>query len=799
MGRHRSRWSRAFVAALLAIIGAGVRLAAAGPFTQTGTQPPLIHPIDNPVLCRSCHGDFDPMRASEPWPLWSGSMMGQASRDPLFWAALDVANHDVPGIGDWCLRCHVSEGWFAGRSEPPGGSPDGCGLIGPLDDLFGDFNGVSCHFCHRMQVNPSPPPGQPAFFRENGQFWLDDTDCGGVGEPCRAGPYDYPVGVAEPPHTWRYSPYHQSADLCAGCHNVTSPAHNLIDHGIDTGIPFPIERTEREWAQSAFAEAGPDFAPCQGCHMPDAMEDPVFACNEFVTNRVGDLPQHIFAGGNAWIPDVLRNEYPNLGLGAELAATREAALDMLQAHSATVEVSAPAVVRTGVPLPVAVTVTNLTGHKLPTGYPEGRRMWVQVQARDASNAVVWESGGWDPGTGELAVDPQLKVYEAKQGIWNLNGTGRCDTTDAGGGEVFHFVRNNCIASDNRLPPRGFRGGSDPETRPVGAVYPQIAPGVLAHWDTTTYDVTIPASAVSPVTVSATLRYQTASKEYVEFLRDEAVVHGFPDDCIPRSTGLPGKSRGALLHDFWSRNGRSAPVAMGTAVATVAVGSGDAQGCYQARASKGAAAPALPAGLLVADAYGSGRVDLKATRGLCTPAAVDHDVLDPSTRLVSHLAKRSPGEATRPRHYGVALRDRFGAWTVDLIKADLLLLPAHVDPTAPPAPPADPSLDAYLCYKAKTSSGTPKLAKGLQATVADAFTDGQRVLDVKKLKRLCVPADVGDGIEHPDALLMCYLARPAKGEPRHVAQSGLYVATSESGVQRVDTRKEDLLCVPALRD
>ena len=42
-------------------------------------------------------------------------MMAQAGRDPLFWAALDVANNDVPGIGDFCLRCHSPAGWLDGR------------------------------------------------------------------------------------------------------------------------------------------------------------------------------------------------------------------------------------------------------------------------------------------------------------------------------------------------------------------------------------------------------------------------------------------------------------------------------------------------------------------------------------------------------------------------------------------------------------------------------------------------------------------------------------------------------------
>ena len=41
---------------------------------------------------------------------------------------------------------------------------------------------------------------------------------------------------------------------------------------------------------------------------------------------------------------------------------------------------------------LAIKVTNLTGHKLPTGYSEGRRMWLNVQVRDANGGLVFESG-----------------------------------------------------------------------------------------------------------------------------------------------------------------------------------------------------------------------------------------------------------------------------------------------------------------------------------------------------------------------------------------------------------------------
>jgi hypothetical protein len=315
--------------------------------------------------------------------------------------------------------------------------------------------------------------------------------------------------------------------------------------------------------------------------MPQASAQPAYACVDFANDHAGDLPAHEFAGGNAWVPEVLRQEYPMLGLSAALARTRDWALDMLQNRSAAIELLAPDSVDSGANVHVDVKVTNLTGHKLPTGYPEGRRMWINVQIRDGLGGLVWESGAYDPSNGILTRDSQVKVYEAKQGIWNLNGTNECDCENDSGSEIFHFALNDCIKLDNRIPPKGFTGGSDPELMPRGTSYPETFPGsgVLVNFDLTSYVATIPASTPSPLTISATLRYQTTSKEYVEFLRDEANANNFPDDCIPRSHGSANMSRGEVLHDLWGRYDRSPPVDMTTdsknVIVVPAVGVADA--------------------------------------------------------------------------------------------------------------------------------------------------------------------------------------------------------------------------------
>lgn len=111
-----------------------------------GTQPtPENNPdVEDSSRCLNCHGDYN--RAVEPAFNWKGSMMAQAGRDFMYWACLTTAAQDSiwavgrPNATDICLRCHMAEGWLAGRSDPTNGS-----LMSG-----NDFDGVSCDVCHSM-------------------------------------------------------------------------------------------------------------------------------------------------------------------------------------------------------------------------------------------------------------------------------------------------------------------------------------------------------------------------------------------------------------------------------------------------------------------------------------------------------------------------------------------------------------------------------------------------------------------------------------------------------------------------
>lgn len=279
---------------------------------------------------------------------------------------------------------------------------------------------------------------------------------------------------------------------------------------------------------------------------------------------------HEFVGGNAWIPQLLKGEYPNINRDAAFDRTTAWATQMLAERSAQVEASAR---RNGAGLAVEVKVTNLAGHKLPTGYGEGRRMWLEVEVKDANGAMLWHNGAFDAATGELTIDAQTKVYEILQGLWD-SAAGRCRTQDTQGRAIFHFALNNCVAKDNRIPPLGFTGGGDPELAAYAYTYPETASGSgrRVNYDRSQYTVPLPGVVAWPVSVQARLRFQLASKDYIEFLRNQASERGFAaenDLCAggpgrPYTVGPQNKTRGQYLYDLWTNPayGRSPPLDAG---------------------------------------------------------------------------------------------------------------------------------------------------------------------------------------------------------------------------------------------
>jgi hypothetical protein len=521
-------------------------------FEMAGTQPFSGTVLDDPsVTCITCHANYDDV--VEPWHLWQGSMMAHAMRDPLYLATLSIANQDAPGVGDMCLRCHTPGGWMEGRSTDPTG-----GMI-----TAKDRQGVQCDFCHRL-VDPDYTPGvsptedqdvlaaldEIPLTTANGQFVTDPS-------PLRRGPY----ADAQASHEFVESPFHRSSDICGTCHDVSNPVFvsdgTLGGYNVDTldsAHPdgdlrnmFPVERTFSEWTLTDYANGGvyaPQFAgdkpdgivsTCQDCHMADVTGA---GANVPGSPTRSDLPAHDLTGGNTFVPSLLPGMWGAEVDSVALEDGRVRATGMLQ-KAATLGLSNSVV--SGHPVAL-VTVTNETAHKLPSGYPEGRRIWITLRAYDGSDVLVYESGHYDGSTGVLTQDEDLTIYHSEPGISTHLGT----ALGLPPGPSFHFALNDSIYFDNRIPPRGFTNAAFEaiQAQPIGHAY---ADGQYS--DTASYD--LPSTARR---IEVELYYQTTSKEYVEFLRDENVT----DD------------NGQDMYDMWVAHGRAAPVLMASAALSLDV-------------------------------------------------------------------------------------------------------------------------------------------------------------------------------------------------------------------------------------
>ena len=517
---------------------------------QPGTQP-MGHMDGISTLiqasgpCRTCHAGYDDTDDYEPWESWRGSLMGSAERDPVFRAGLAIAEVDNPDAADFCVRCHSPGAWLRGRTEfpeydaaatpPTRFTPDD-----PRRQPSDDLDGVACMVCHRMT-----DPGDAQLL--NARLVLND---GALGDT-RFGPYDYAVGV-EPGHPTAQATFQSEGRFCASCHDIDNPL--LMGHVIDaagtvvpTTRPFAVERTFSEWRASAFATRG---ETCQDCHMP-VVDHPVQAASfgSFTPTPRAEMNRHDLLGAASWqlraIAAIIPDPAGQVALHLEANADR---IDTFMRGAATVAISASTL--TGDVGAATVRVTNLTGHKLPTGYAEGRRMWLEIQVLDSGDHVVAGSARYDAITGEIEHDAQARTYGAEFGTLGPDGMAR---------PSFHFVENDTLLRDTRIPPEGFVPPVDRDILPVGRDYRDPGTGAYRNFDEVTYS--LPGlCGTGTLRLRALVRYQATTHEYIQFLRDTA-----PPSLDP---ALAGQSWGEVAFDAWTTHGGARPIEVAMAEVTL---------------------------------------------------------------------------------------------------------------------------------------------------------------------------------------------------------------------------------------
>ena len=432
----------------------------------------------------------------------------------------------------------------------------------------------------------------------------------------KLGPYD----DAEARHQFMQSTFHRDRDFCGTCHDVSNPvtgdiAHNhgqalvpspvvasgALDSPLEAKAAFNnppyaygvVERTFSEYKSGQISNTlvndfpnivdlprggvleavylaatkgetisanyqnpdAPRYFSCQTCHMRPVTGE---GANKNGVPVRTDLPLHDMTGGNYWMPSVIEylDGLGKLRLGGGMSSDLIAAMkdgglraqEQLQL-AATLEVEADG---------SKVKVINHTGHKLITGYPEGRRMWLNIKWYDTNDVLLREDGEYGPLNGVIANGITVKsildlsgtntrIWEAHMGMtqeWaqqlmSLNYSGdmplRFDretgetvvklsdlaTGEVSNEETFHFVLNNVVTKDNRIPPYGmsYDTAKQRNALPVPAeqyggelLNGNLEGSIYKHYDE--IDLNIPAGATS---AEFNLMYQPTSWEYIQFL------------------------------------------------------------------------------------------------------------------------------------------------------------------------------------------------------------------------------------------------------------------------------------------
>ena len=302
-----------------------------------------------------------------------------------------------------------------------------------------------------------------------------------------------PFGDATARHQFMQSKFHRDRDFCGTCHDVSNPAvGNLApNHGaqptadpvvangelggpVDNKAAFNnppyaygiVERTFSEYkagqisrtlvddypnlpadlkggalqaifetatdparGTANYEDGDPRYYSCQTCHMRPVTGQ---GCNKNPAVRT-DLPLHDMTGGNYWMPLAIQylDGQDKLRLGGGMSTLQTNAMfdGALRAKEQLRLAATLSLSNNG----NSVKIVNHTGHKLISGYPEGRRMWLNIKWYASNGTLLREDGAYgsltvkdprDPtGTATMDVntilnlgDANTKIYQAHMGM-----------------------------------------------------------------------------------------------------------------------------------------------------------------------------------------------------------------------------------------------------------------------------------------------------------------------------------------------------------------------------------------------
>jgi hypothetical protein len=475
--------------------------------------------------CMACHNGLRTPSGEDVsiGAAWRASMMANSARDPYWQAAVrrEVLDHPAASdaIQDECATCHMPMSRTDARiSGDQGEVFDHLPVReeGDRSDRLA-HDGVACSLCHQITDRNL---GTSASF--TGGYVIAPAETRTPFDAAQRRPMFGPFKIERGMTTIMRSAtgfepteaaHVRQSELCATCHTLVTKARGAKGEIIGE---LPEQMPFQEWQHSAYVDKQ---RSCQSCHMPVVEVDTPIA-SVLGSPRSG-FARHTFVGGNAFMQRMLNRFRRELGVvatPAEMDVSIAATLANLQ--TMTAELSIAAADRAGSRLQAVISVRNLTGHKLPTGYPS-RRAWLHVAVRDRLGRVVFESGAvapngaiagndndadplsFEPHHTEIRTADQVQIYESVM-------------SDPAGRPTTGLLKAVRYLKDNRLLPEGFdKTTADPRIAVIGAAAQDADFGDSG--DRVRYAVDV-NPADGPFDIDAALRFQVIGFRWAENLR-----------------------------------------------------------------------------------------------------------------------------------------------------------------------------------------------------------------------------------------------------------------------------------------
>jgi hypothetical protein len=528
------------------------------PLDHQGSRPDSVPPFLTSDNCLGCHSAASGPPAGpsmwlsqgrgvdvSPYGEWRWSPMGLAGRDPIFHAQLEGELATLPKgvppqqVIDTCMLCHGAMGKRSHAAEHPG-QPFSLGFLFETDPAAPGFrygglarDGVSCSVCHHV-ADDGLSLNDFLATRSNGRFAVNRADqLQGPFKDDEIAPDAMANALgAKPVH----APFVRSSRLCGSCHTIELPV--LDGRPGQTSIE---QNTYVEWLNSRYQNEigtpGPNARTCQDCHMKSGYRNDAQGIDVAqIRSRIALIQDRTYPAAEGTLPperidvrfrDSGYRRHDLLGLNAFLLQMFSQFSDVLgvrtddymsgsdhnlataignivqQAQHETARVAVTAEV-TGNTLSADVTVSNLVGHRFPSGVGF-RRAFLEFKVVDtrAADRVLFASGRTDANGvivgadgqplateffGEVAgrqqyqphfdqqhpitSEQQVQIYEEL-------------VQDAQGRFTTSFVRRDTVLKDNRLLPMGWTPtGPAPDITPkfIEATHPHGTNGDPSYQD-----------------------------------------------------------------------------------------------------------------------------------------------------------------------------------------------------------------------------------------------------------------------------------------------------------------------------